>query len=107
MIATEIQRSRILVLLCIGKYVNVELNLFKLADQNNSRTCSLTKSSNVLGRLKLYENICSPYIFVCLKPSLLPSISVHFQSSVRPRTPSLADKFVALSRNVEDVINMH
>ena len=75
-IAAEIKRLRIRVILYIGKYV--ELNLIKLPDQNNSRTCSLTKSSKVCG-LKSYENIYSPYVFVCLKPSLLPSISVHFQ----------------------------
>ena len=76
MIATEIECSRILILLYFGKYV--ELNLFKLVDQTNSRSCSLTKSSKVCG-LKSYENIYSPYVFLCLKPSLLPSISAHFQ----------------------------
>ena len=35
-IATEIERLRILILLCFGKCV--ELNLFKLEDQNNSRS---------------------------------------------------------------------
>ena len=74
MIATKIERSRILILILLyfGKYV--ELNLFKLEGLNNSRFCSLTKSSKVCG-LKSY----SPYVFICLKPSLLTSISVHFQ----------------------------
>ena len=64
MITAEIERSRILVLLYFGKYV--ELNLFKQADQNNSWSCSFTKSSKVCG-LKSYENmIYSPYVFVAL-----------------------------------------
>ena len=70
------ERSRIPGKLYFGKYV--ELNLFKLADQNNSRTNSLTKCSKVC-RLTSYENIYSPHTFVCLKPSLLPSISGNFQ----------------------------
>ena len=44
------------------------------------------------------------YLFVCLKRSLVTSITVHFQEQ---SSSSLVGKFVPLTRNVEDVMNMH
>ena len=104
-IATEIERLRILILLYFGKYV--ELKLFKLADQNNSGYCSLTKSSKVCG-LKSFENfVYSPYVFVCLKQSLPTSISVHFLEQNSSSHAFTCRQVRWLTRNVEDVMNMH
>ena len=59
MIETEIERSRILILLYFGKYV--QLNRSSWQTKNNSKSCSLTKSSKVfwatLAVIDIHEGI--------------------------------------------------
>ena len=77
-IATEIERSRILILSYFGNTLNWICSSYQTEIISGPARLRLLRVRRFVG-MKSYEDIYSPYVFVSLKPSLLPSISVLFQ----------------------------